>query len=118
MVACSAFVAPSIVAREPGLAIPAPIAGMVACSAFVAPSIVARESGHEFLIVTRLDIVEELGSLAAAQRRCMPSAVRDHHITVLPRGPFETIRACHGIKSARLLTPATPRKQRPGEWWR
>jgi len=68
-----------------------PVSRVVARLAFVAPLVVAGQPGHELLGVASFDVAEELDRRDPAQRRRMSTTVGDPHLST-PGCPFEAFR--------------------------
>lgn len=71
------------------------VARMVAGLAFVAPPVIAGESGHQFLRVRVVDLVQESPSAWASQGRCHSSVVADDDV-VASKDVGESVWNGHG----------------------
>src|SRR5690606_24852241 len=60
--------------------LPAPVARVVAGPSLIAVAVVAGQSRHEFLLVPGLDVLQELGSTATAERRGQTPVMTDDDI--------------------------------------
>jgi len=102
-----------------------PVSRVVARHAFVAPFVVAGQPGHELLGVASFDVVEEVRCRGAAQRCRMSTTVGDPHLSTAGC-PFEAFglpsthrwhatRRCRwrssaigGLRRRRLFLPIDP----------